>query len=301
LGAEAPTESLRQAGSHMAQASEELQNAPSPTAGKQQQQAVEQLDRARSELNKSKKQATEELARQSRVRVADELEGLAARQKSVVDETKRLDTERGTAARWTRGQVRSVQAVARLEQQLRDETTRIAERLQSADVYAWVLRRGAGKMKTAAERLETRLTDTETVTLETEAWSRLRELAQTLKANPTAESGEKQENKQKQEDENRPPSDADGIPVIAQLKLLKSLQQDVLQRTGELDRQRREVTDASRAATDGALNQLAVDQGELATLMRQVLLQAARNAEENKPAPRPKTPASKTPEGRDGK
>jgi hypothetical protein len=289
LGAEEPTESLRQAGAHMAQAGEELQSSPSAAAGKQQQQAVEELDRAQKALGQSKKQASQELAQQARVRVADELEGLAARQKTVVDETKRLDSERAQAARWTRGQLRSLQTVGQLQHQLRDETARIADRLQTADVYAWVLRRGAGKMQEAAERLGTRLTDAKTVGLEVEAWSRLRELAQTLKSNPSAAASEKNE----KSSGNGPPSDGDGIPVVAQLKLLKTLEQDLLRRTGELDQQRRDITESSRAATDSELNQLAAEQGELATLMRQVLLQATRASEESQPSPPSK-------EGRDG-
>jgi hypothetical protein len=284
LGAEAPTESLRQAGSHMAQAGEELQTSPSVAAGKQQQQAVEELDRAQKALGQSKKQASQELAQQARVRVADELEGLAARQKTVVDETKRLDSERAQAARWTRGQLRSLQTVGQLQHQLREETAKIADRLQTADVYAWVLRRGAGKMQEAAERLGTRLADAKTVGLEVDAWSRLRELAQTLKSNPSTAASEKNE-KNDESSGNNAPSDGDGIPVIAQLKLLKSLQQDLLRRTGELDQQRREVTDSSRAATDSESNRLAAEQGELATLMRQVVLQAARAAEESKLSP----------------
>jgi hypothetical protein len=285
LGADAPTESLRQAGSRMSQAEEQLQRGRSASAGAQQKQAVDELDRATAALRQSKKQATQQLAQQSLVRVADELAGLAARQKTVVDETKRLDSERAQAARWTRGQLRSLQSAAGIEHQLRDETARIADRLQNADVYAWVLRRGAGEMQQAADRLKTQFTDPKTVALEIDAWSRLRDLAQLLKPDnsSTADPAQKEESSGSSS-----PSEGDGIPLIAQLKLLKTLEQNILRRTGELDQQRRANagnTDSSRAATDAELNRLASEQGELATLIRQVASQAAGASEQGKPSP----------------
>ncbi|HUE13007.1 MAG TPA: DUF4175 family protein [Planctomycetaceae bacterium] len=285
LGAEAPTESLRQAGSRMSQAEEQLQRGRSASAGAQQKQAVDELDRATAALRQSKKQATQQLAQQSLVRVADELAGLAARQKTVVDETKRLDSERAQAARWTRGQLRSLQSAAGIEHQLRDETARIADRLQNADVYAWVLRRGAGEMQQAADRLKTQLTDAKTIALEVDAWSRLRDLAQLLKPDnsSTADQAQKEESSG-----GSSPSEGDGIPLIAQLKLLKTLEQNILRRTGELDQQRRANagnTDSSRAATDAELDRLAAEQGELATLIRQLVSQAAGASEQGKPSP----------------
>jgi hypothetical protein len=285
LGAEAPTESLRQAGSRMSQAEEQLQRGRSASAGAQQKQAINELDRATAALRQSKKQATQQLAQQSLVRVADELAGLAARQKTVVDETKRLDSERAQAARWTRGQLRSLQSAAGIEHQLRDETARIADRLQNADVYAWVLRRGAGEMQQAADRLKTQLTDAKTVALEIDAWSRLRDLAQLLKPDDssTADPAQKEESSGSSS-----PSEGDGIPLIAQLKLLKTLEQNILRRTGELDQQRRANagnTDSSRAATDAELDRLATEQGELATLIRHVVSQAAGASEQGKPSP----------------
>ncbi len=105
LGAEAPTENLRQAGSRMSDAEENLQKGQAGAAAKRQQQAIDELNRAAAGLKHSKRRADEQLARQGLVRVADKLEGLAARQKSVVDETKKLDSERAQAGRLTRGQL----------------------------------------------------------------------------------------------------------------------------------------------------------------------------------------------------
>ena len=61
LGAETPTESLRQAGSHMSQAEEHLQKGQSASADAQQKQAIDELNRAAAALNQSKKKAGDQL------------------------------------------------------------------------------------------------------------------------------------------------------------------------------------------------------------------------------------------------
>jgi hypothetical protein len=275
LGTDASADSLRQAGSQMSEAEEQLQKGRPASAETRQKQAINELKRAASGLNQSKQKAGEQLARQGLVRVADQLEGLAARQKSVVDETKRLDSERVQQGRLTRGQVRTLQSLADIERQTRDETSRIANELQNADVYQWVLRRGAGAMQESADRLATQNTDAKTVTLETEAWSRLRELAQLLK--PDAASAGEEAKQQQKSGKNASPSggENEGVPMLAQLKLLKSLEQDLERRTQELDRQRQEKSDPARAESEAAVSRLAAEQSELAALIRQFVEKAA--------------------------
>jgi hypothetical protein len=270
----------------MSEAEEQLLKGRPASAETRQKQAINELNRAAAGLNQSKQRAGEQLARQGLVRVADQLEGLAARQKSVVDETKRLDSERVQAGRLTRGQVRSLQSLANIERQAQDETSRIANELQNADVYQWVLRRGAGAMRESADRLATQVTDSKTVTLETEAWSRLRELALLLK--PDASSPGNGSNEQKSG--KNATGDNDGVPMLAQLKLLKSLEQDLERRTQELDRQRLENSDSVRVEADAAAGRLADEQSELATLSRQFVEKAAGGANTKNVIPPSKGP-----------
>jgi Bacterial Ig domain len=277
LGAEAPTENLRQAGSHMSQAEEHLQKGRSASADAQQKQALDELNRAAAALNQSKKKAGEQLARQSLVRVADQLEGLAARQKSVIDETKRLDSERAQIGHMTRGQLRSLQSLAEIERQTREEAARIADELQNADVYQWALRRGVGSMQEAAERLGTQFTDPKTVAVETDAWSRLRELAQLLKPDASASANGGNE----QNAGTNPGGGSDGVPIVAQLKLLKSLEEDLVRRTQDLDRRRQEKTDR-RSESEGDVGRLAAEQGELAALIRQFVERMAKSPNPSK-------------------
>ena len=273
LGGEDAAESLRQAASHMAGAEDELGRGPSASADAEQKEAVEELKRAQTSLNRSKKRAAQQLAQEARVRLAGQLKGLAARQKNVLDETKRLDAERAQAGRWTRGQLRSLQTVGKVEQQLGDETTGVAQGLQQADVFAWALRRGAISMQEAGQRISTQNTDARTVALELEAWTRLRDLAEMLKPDAPSPPSDQQ-----QDEESSPPAsspgDGDAIPLIAQLKMLKTLQADLLRRTGEQDRQRRDATESSETSR-GESNRLATEQGEHATLMQKIVAEAA--------------------------
>jgi hypothetical protein len=175
-----------------------------------------------------------------------------------------------------------LQSLAGVEHQVGDETARIADGLKNADVYVWALRRGADAMRQSADRLGTQLTDAKTVTLETDAWSRLNDLAQTLKSDPSSSAEAKD---QETPDGGAQSSDGDGIPLIAQLKIVKTLQQEILRRTGELDRQTPAKADGARGMAKDELDRLAADQGELAALVQKVVAKAAGSSAQGKPTP----------------
>jgi hypothetical protein len=278
LGSEESSGSTGEAAGHMTQAEQQLES-PTPDAQAEQAKAVEQLQRAQSELRRSKREAASQLARQSAVKLADEIAALVGRQKSVLDETKRLDAEHIQQSHWTRGQLRSVQTVAQLERQLQDDTGRLADRLQDAEAYAFVLRRGAEEIQAAAERLAQRLTDAKTVSLENEAWSRLRNVVQALKAEAKSREQKPEDAQSNSKAEQEPGPNSEGsVPTVAQLQLLKIVQQDLLRRTGEVDRQRQAAIQNTTAQNPAAqspevtdeLQRLTREQGELASLIERL-------------------------------
>ncbi len=273
LGAEESSTPAGEAAAHMGQAEQQLEQRPTADTQSEQAQAVEQLKRAQSALRRSKREAASQLAQQSAVRIGDEIAGLVARQKTVLDETKRLDGERVQQSQWTRGQLRSVQTVAQLERQLQEETGRIAERLAPADAYVFVVRRGAEEIKAAADRLGQRLTDEKTVSLETEALSRLRNVVQALKTEARSHAKQQQEAQaDSSAGRDRGPNAEPPVPVVAQLQLLKIVQQDLLRRTGDLDRQRKGATNPTPETTD-ELDRLTREQGDLASLIERLAAQ----------------------------
>ena len=136
---------------------------------------------------------------------------------------------------------------------------------------------GAGSLQQAADRLGTQLTDPKTVAVETDAWSRIRHLAQLLKPDASASGkGPKQQNGGTNAE-----GGSDGVPMIAQLKLLKSLEEDLVRRTQDLDRRRQEKTDA-RSEAEGDVGRLAAEQSELAALIRQFVERMATSPNTNK-------------------
>jgi hypothetical protein len=271
LGTEDSSIATGQAGSHMAEAEQQLEQAPTPGAQAEQGQAIEQLNQAQAALKRAKREAASQLAQQSAMKIVDEVAGLVARQKTVLDETKRLDAERAQQSNWTRGQLRSLQTVARLERQLQEETGKTAERLAEAEAYSFVLKRATEEIQSAADRLSNKLTDAKTVSLENEAWSRLRNIVQALKAEAKPNGPQQPESPPNPNAQNPPkPNIESDVPGVAQLQLLKITQQDLLRRTGDLDRQRREQAQAPATAANDELERLSREQGELAGLIQRL-------------------------------
>ncbi|HET6328293.1 MAG TPA: DUF4175 family protein [Planctomycetaceae bacterium] len=272
LGTEESSESAGQAAEHMTQAEQQLEQQPSSDAQAEQTKAVEQLQKAQSQLRRSKREAASQLARQSAVKIADEIAALVGRQKAVLDETKRLDAERTQQSHWTRGQLRSVQTVAQLERQLQEDTGRMADRLQEAEAYAFVLRRGAEEIQAAAERLSQRLTDAKTVSLENEALSRLRNVVGALKAEAKSHEQKPPDSQAESKAGQEPgPNNEGPVPTVAQLQLLKITQQDLLRRTEDVDRQRNAATQNPEVADE--LQRLTREQGDLASLIERLASQ----------------------------
>jgi hypothetical protein len=288
LGTEEPSTSAGEAAAHMAQAEQQLEQRQTSETQAEQGHAVEQLNRAQAALRQAKREAASQLAQQSAVRIADEIAGLVARQKNVLDETKRLEAERTQQTNWTRGQLRSVQTIAQLERQLQEETGRIAERLMPAEAYAFVLRRGAEEIQAAADRLGQRLTDAKTVSLESEAWSRLRNVVQALKAEAKSRAAQQEPKPEAAGGRDRGQNSEPPVPTVAQLQLLKIVQQDLLRRTGDLDRQRKETPQNPTNESTDELQRLTREQGELAGLIERLAAQflEARDGEHQiAPAP----------------
>jgi hypothetical protein len=292
LGSDAASEETRSAGAHMAQAEEGLDGSSGSETDSEQKMAADDLERARSELGRARRRVADQLAHESFVRIADELVGLAGRQKTTLDETVRLDRERSQRSNWSRGQLKSLAANARLQRQLQTETDRIADRVKSAEIHQWALRQGAAEMKAAADRLGRQLTDVETVAYQSRAWTSLQNLVGSFKSQ-SREANSKRAGSQSGGGEQNP--SVDGIPPTAQLVLLKSLQEDLLRRTAELDRRRMaanssnsaaaaksagdpsEPVEARRLATEQAESaRLAAAEGELAALFERILSQQAR-------------------------
>jgi len=259
-------ESLRRAASRMTQAEQDLEGNARDQAAKNSQAALEDVEQAQRETARARREAEEQLAREALEKMADVLQGLIVRQQAVIDETTRLDAERAQRGNWSRGQLKSLANLAETERGLKAETGRLAEKVQEAAVFELVLRQAAEEMERAAERLSRRLTDAPTVEAERQARKRLVDLVASLATEPRDPSQrDPSEQPQEPEQAEEPGAPADPVSLVAQLKLLKAMQEDLRQRTASFDQSRVREKDLTEEQRQQLLR-LAEEQRQLADL-----------------------------------
>ena len=261
--------SARHAAARMQQAEQALDRNSSDQAAGSQQEALDDLEQAQRELARTRRQTETQFARELLERMADRLKGMIARQQRVIDETGRLDGIHQKTGRWRRSQLKSLRNLVDDQRVLKTETDRLAKTIREAEVFALALSEAARHMHRAADRLAVRQTDAATIEIEQTARQRFVDLVAALKP----DTGQA---KSKQPPHANPPADGrqprDGIPQLAQLKMLKTLQEDLLRQTRELDTQRQENGKLNAAQTV-ELNRLAGVQDRLADLAAELTRQ----------------------------
>lgn len=260
-------ESAQRAASRMQQAAEDLTGDERSAADEHQREAAEDLEQAQRELAQAQRQAEEQLARELLERISDEITAMVERQQAVIDETERLDRLRAERGNWTRGQLKSLKGVAETQLGLRDESQRLADSLEAAEVFALAVRGAVREMTTAADRLDARQTDEETLRAQRAARQRFEDLMEALAEDEDEGESPDQDAEQPSDEGGRPQQQppSETIPQLAQLKMLKTLQQDLVERTERLH-EVREQQDSE--AVQQQLDALAEEQGQLADLAR---------------------------------
>jgi len=176
----------------------------------------------------------------------------------------RLEKLRASAGNWTRAQSQSLHDLSRDQQSLTGETSQLAEKLAGAQTFRFVLDAAAREMTGVVDRLAGRDCGEATQRMEQNVLSRLKRLVEAMK------------------EDKPPPGDSQGgggsggsgskagqpggsIRALAELKLIKLMQDDLNRRTQQLGETigDREPTDSEQAE----LSQLAKEQGQLAELM----------------------------------
>jgi hypothetical protein len=275
----------------MQQAGDDLENdGDEPAAGGQQQEAVDDLEQAQRELARRRREEEETLVRERLARVADELSGMVPRQQGVIDETRRLDELHESAGKWSRAQLVSLRDLSKAQQALADEAARIADKLAAAEVFALALKGVVGQMQSSAERLSQRETGKPTQESQETTRRRLVDLVEALKPDQPGPQGGQAAAEQQGGGGQNDKQPTDGIPGIAQIKLLLALQKELLTRTTHLDGLRDKagrLPDAARAE----LEKIADEQGQLADLLRNLTLSSASSDEEDENPPERKEQA----------
>ncbi|QDT48852.1 hypothetical protein Pan258_28980 [Symmachiella dynata] len=262
------------------QAAEQLKKDDPIAAAEQAQEALDDMEQAQRELAQQRREAEEQLAQEQLEKIADELRAMIPRQQGVIDETARLQGRYAEQGKWSRGTLRSLIGLTEVQRGLQSETEKLRETLTAAEVFALALKGAARDMDRAALRLSERQADQTTQRHAMRAKQRFIDLVEALK--PEKKAPQNKQNPQQQGPgpggaQGGPPTD--GIPQLAQLKVLKSMQSDLRERTIELAALI-EAADEITPANQQALQDLALEQTELADLTRNLTKITAAAEEE---------------------
>jgi hypothetical protein len=290
----APAQATNRARKRLAEMMKHLQEADD--TGEMQQameETLDELEQVERELVLEKRIAQERLAFEQLEKIEDELKGLRARQETVIEETVRLDTAKIENESLTRGQLKSLKELAETERSLQHTANQMRQHMASAEVFSLVLKRLARTLGLVADQLGERDTRSPVQALEKDVLRKIDSLLTVLKQEqkkpekPSQPPEEKPEDlaEEPQEQEERPeeaqpPSDT--IPQLAQLKLLKAMQEECLERTEALDKYRDKDGNLP-AKMEAEKTELAREQAELADFARNLLAKFRQQQSERKP------------------
>ena len=257
-------------------AAQQMNNAESDLAKGDPEEAVERmtetlddLEQAERELAADQKAVEEQLAREQMEKLADQLKSLLARQQAAIGETERLQLEFEAAGKWSRARLKSLRHLAETQQNLLDETTVAAENVGSIEIIALSLRGAIRYMQRAIDLLDKRETGEATVAIQQLVVQRFEGLLKAL----SEDEGASQENQPPGENGEGQQSGPGGdiVTLIAQLKVIRSLQLDLAERYHEVRDRAGSDADAKLTETDQAeLRSISEEQELIADLVREM-------------------------------
>ncbi len=280
LQAEHASRAMAQAGQAMQGAEAAAGNDQAEQAADRAEQALHNLEQAQHELAQRLRRAQRDLAQEQLAKIEDRLKSLRDRQQSVVDEVARLRAiaeQRALSA----AEATTARDTARSQDLLAEETQALRAMVAGAEVFAATLQLVVRDMEAAATLLREPDISGELTRLTGAAYRRLDQLVQSLAAVQGAppEDADQPPQDQQQQPATQPPGD--GIPALAQLRMLKMMQEDVKARTEALDAELRGQAPATPAQRR-QLAELAEEQGRLAELLLN-LSQPAENHQPDEP------------------
>lgn len=264
LQAERSAGKTAKGGSKMSGAGEQAQQGDAGSAAEQAEAAEKDLEEASRELARERREAEADLARELAAKLEDDLKASIARQERVVAETQRYDAQAQTKP-LTRAELIGLLDLAREQETLEAEARAASDRFGSAPTFKAALDGAADEMHRAAQQLRERDTGAATQRAEQTAVRRFQQLLSALK--PRAKKGEQQQDGQQGGGEGGAGGGGgqqDGAS-LAELVLIKLMQEEIAERTKELDatRQRGKLTTAEQEE----LHRLGREQGKLADLL----------------------------------
>lgn len=263
LNAQQAADAARRGAAKMGEAGQSAAKSDGRTAAQRAEEARKALEQARQDLAEQRQKAEAQLADELRAKLETAIKSLVARQQKAMEETQRLDDLRRDQP-LTPGQEASLVDLARQQRLLQTETSSLSEKHAEAQVFSLAVSLAAKEMAQAAGLLDRRQTGGDVQQAQQAAQDRLSQVLESLKPEPPAEKPP-QENTG-QGGSKRGPRNPGGVPELAQIKLLKMMQEDVNRRTQVLEK----TLDGGGPAAEDArrkLAELSLEQGRLAELL----------------------------------
>ncbi len=290
LQAERAAEAAALAAKQMDQAGRGAGQGSAADAAQKAAEAQRSLADARRQLAEQLRKAAAELAQEQVARLEDNVKHLRRQQENALDESQRLRGLEDSQGQLTRSQSLSVHDLARLQRSLQTDAARLGQQLSAAAAFELALTGAADDMGQAAESLDQRQTGSTTQEPQRRAIRRLDLLVEALKPEPPAEPAAP-----KPGDDNAPGGgdnankqqgpQGDRLPPLAELKLLKLMQQEINSRIETLQHA---AADKPTAAQLREYTDLSKQQGHLCDIILRSVPPAERNAEPQ-PEPPPET------------
>ncbi|MFN4260219.1 MAG: hypothetical protein ACK4RK_13060, partial [Gemmataceae bacterium] len=281
-------DALSRAGNQMDQANQQLTRGDDPQEA--QEEALERLNEARRELERNRQEVEEQLIREKLAKIEDQINRLRERQEALITEAARIHRLVLRNKNWERGSLASLSNLARAQQGLAEETKRLAEnKLAGALVFERAVQRAAEVMTQAQESMYERrdqaldrrargedldadaehAADQETQHWQRLALSRLDQVVEALKPEKNVPLAAQRPNDGQPQENGAQPRPGDSIPPLAQLKLLKAMQEEIHQRTEKLAQAHPDLSKLTPEAVK-ELEAIRKDQEEVAELFEHI-------------------------------
>jgi len=198
-------------------------------------EAERDLEQAQQELAKRLAQAEADLAQEQMARLEDHLKPLADAQRELLEETHHYAEVEQSQGELTRAQAISVGDLGKQQHEMSQEAAELAAKMAATPVFRLALQQADRQMQRAALLLDGQKTGQPTQQAEQRAIDLLTHAVEALK--PAAGGPQEQESESQPGEQNA--NAADPSQMLAELKLLKWMQDDVNQRTEALDKAHR--------------------------------------------------------------
>ena len=245
LQAQRAGQKASQGGAKMNRAGSQGQQGQAAAAAEAAGEAERDLEQAEQELANRLAQAEADLAQEQMARLEDHLHVIVEAQGKLLEETRHYAEVERSQGELTRAQAVSVGDLGKQQQSLAQDTTDLAQKLAATPVFRLAFEQAAGQMQHAANLLGERQTGTATQQAEQRAMDLIAHALDALKPAPNDQPQQPpgDEGGQGEQPGQQKANAADATQMLAEMKLLKWMQDDVNARTTALEHAYRGATE----------------------------------------------------------